>query len=233
MAPCGINPASITACRCANVAHSYSAMSFERHYCSAVRQPVSPTIAIVEYDARWPEEFNAIARRLRTDTSTSVARIDHIGSTSVPSLPAKDVIDVQISVVDEAALETVAEALAGRGWRLVPEIVRDHVVSEVTSSAAEWQKRFLREPQGERRMNVHVRVQGRANQRYALLFRDFLRSHPEAAAAYAMVKKGLAALAPDLDRYADAKDPACDLIYLAAERWAEDVGWPERGPSTQ
>jgi GrpB-like predicted nucleotidyltransferase (UPF0157 family) len=191
-----------------------------------VHHPVGPTIAIVEYDARWTEEFNAIARRLRAHTSTGVVRIDHIGSTSVPSLPAKDVIDVQISVVDDAALETVAEALAGRGWRTVPGIVRDHVVSDVTSSPAEWRKRFMREPQGERRTNVHVRVQDRANQRYALLFRDYLRSHPEAAAAYAMVKRGLAALAPDVDRYADAKDPACDLIYFAAERWANDVGWP-------
>jgi GrpB-like predicted nucleotidyltransferase (UPF0157 family) len=91
---------------------------------------------------------------------------------------------------------------------------------------AEWRKVFLSEPEGERRVNVHVRIHGRANQRYALLFRDFLRTHPDAAQAYALVKKGLAALAPDTGSYADAKDPACDLIYHAAEAWATDQGWP-------
>jgi GrpB-like predicted nucleotidyltransferase (UPF0157 family) len=75
-------------------------------------------------------------------------------------------------------------------------------------------------------VNVHVRIHERANQRYALLFRDYLRAHPDAARAYAQVKAGIAALAPDTGRYADAKDPVCDLIYDAAEVWARDVDWP-------
>ena len=152
-------------------------------------------------------------------------RIDHIGSTSVPRLAAKDVIDVQITVDAEAALEPVARTLAARAWRWIPGIVDDHQVPGLSTSPAEWQKLLLREPEGERRTNVHVRVQGRANQRYALLFRDFLRMHPDAADAYARVKRGLAVLAPDVDSYADAKDPACDLIYVAAEAWAKDIGW--------
>ena len=65
-------------------------------------------------------------------------------------------------------------------------------------------------------------VAGRANTRYALLFRDFLRTHPDEATAYAELKRRLAAIAPDSGTYADAKDPVCDLIYFAAERWASD-----------
>jgi GrpB-like predicted nucleotidyltransferase (UPF0157 family) len=68
-------------------------------------------------------------------------------------------------------------------------------------------------------------VAGRANARYALLFRDFLRSHPDEAEAYAALKRRLAAIAPDSASYADTKDPVCDLIYFAAERWASDTSW--------
>jgi GrpB-like predicted nucleotidyltransferase (UPF0157 family) len=77
-----------------------------------------------------------------------------------------------------------------------------------------------------RRVNLHVRVAGRANQRYALLFRDYLRAHPDTAAAYGEFKKRAASLPLEsVGEYADLKDPVCDLIYLPAEEWAERTGW--------
>jgi GrpB-like predicted nucleotidyltransferase (UPF0157 family) len=184
-------------------------------------------ITIAEPDPGWADEFLEIAERLHEAASVeNVLRIDHIGSTSVPGLPAKDVIDVQITVAEDDSLERVAAVLAARGWRPSAHITRDHHVTALPADLAEWRKVFLTEPEGERRVHVHVRVHGRANQRYALLFRDFLRTHPDAAQAYVLVKKGLAVLAPDTGSYADAKDPACDLIYHAAEAWARDDGWP-------
>jgi GrpB-like predicted nucleotidyltransferase (UPF0157 family) len=67
-------------------------------------------------------------------------------------------------------------------------------------------------------------VAGWPNQRYALLFRDYLRAHPAAAAAYARLKRGLAErFGGDLAAYTDLKDSACDLIVVAAEAWAR---WP-------
>jgi GrpB-like predicted nucleotidyltransferase (UPF0157 family) len=72
----------------------------------------------------------------------------------------------------------------------------------------EWAKRFFSEPAGERRVNLHVRVVSRANQRYPLLFRDYLRAHPDSARAYATLKRDLAAEVHDLERYADIKDAA-------------------------
>ncbi len=182
-------------------------------------------ITIVEPDPRWISEFDVIAARLRGVAEVGVVRIDHIGSTSVPRLPGKDVIDVQITVANDDSLERVAAALAAQAWRRRADINRDHHVAGLPSTPTEWRKVLLVEPEGERRVNVHVRVRGRANQRYALLFRDFLRTHPDAAEAYAQVKRGLAVLAPDVDSYADAKDPACDLIYVAGEAWAKDEGW--------
>jgi len=70
-------------------------------------------------------------------------------------------------------------------------------------------------------VNAHVRVAGWPNHRYALLFRDYLRAHPPAAAAYARLKLALAErFGDDLRAYTEVKDPACDLIMAAAEDWA-------------
>ena len=182
-------------------------------------------VTIVEADSGWAHEFIAIEKELRQAIGSDARRIDHIGSTSVPGLPAKDVIDVQITVKNERALERVPPELDGRGWRRQPDFVRDHEVPGLPTDPSQWTKVFLDEPEGRRPIHVHIRIDGRANQRYALLFRDFLRTHPDAAAAYAQVKRGLASLAPDSGSYADAKDPACDLIYFAAEMWASEQGW--------
>jgi GrpB-like predicted nucleotidyltransferase (UPF0157 family) len=76
-----------------------------------------------------------------------------------------------------------------------------------------------------------VRLIGRANQRYALLFRDYLRTHSTAAAAYAQVKAALALLHPDdMDAYYEVKDPVCDIIMCGAEDWAVVSHWVQ-GPS--
>ena len=75
-------------------------------------------------------------------------------------------------------------------------------------------------------MNVHVRAAGRPNQRYPLLFRDYLRAHPLAAQAYAQAKKALAAHGPtDWQLYYDVKDPVCDIIMAGAEDWAASLPW--------
>lgn len=64
-----------------------------------------------------------------------------------------------------------------------------------------------------------------ANQRYPLLFRDYLRGHPATAEAYAELKRRLAVSLADPKQYPEVKDPAVDLIYLAAEDWAGRTGW--------
>ena len=71
-----------------------------------------------------------------------------------------------------------------------------------------------------------MRMAGHANQRYALLFRDYLRAHPMAAEAYAQVKTALAKRDnADEDFYYDVKDPVCDIIMAGAEEWAARTVW--------
>ena len=187
------------------------------------------TFAIHDYEHAWPDAFRDAARRLRTALGERADRIDHVGSTSVPGLASKDVIDIQVSVAPGTDLGSVARVLERAGWTLLPGIDRDHVVPGSPPDERAWRKVFLNEPPGYRSVNVHVRVVGQPNQRYPLLFRDYLRAHPPSAQAYATLKRDLAGLlADDLDRYADVKDAACDLIYFAAEAWAQATGWSPR-----
>lgn len=186
--------------------------------------PVPGRIEIRAYDERWPAEFETIARDLRAGLGDLALRVDHIGSTSVPGLAAKDVIDVQVSVADLHDPRLVV-ALDGLGTG-ASRPRRDHVPPGDRRDPAEWEKRYLRPPASWRATHVHVREEGRANTRYALLFRDHLRHSPAAAAAYAEVKRALARLHPDdVDAYYAVKDPACDLVMDAAERWARETGW--------
>jgi pyroglutamyl-peptidase I len=178
---------------------------------------------IVPYNPSWPDEYARIESVLKNGLKDLALRIDHIGSTAVPGLCAKDVIDVQITVASLS--EEVAAALTGLGYFRVGHIAGDHAPPGTELSPEHWQKWFFRPPKGQRATNTHVRVAGRANQRYPLLFRDYLRAHPQTAAAYGQLKMRLADNLANAAMYPDVKDPAVDLIYFPAEKWAEETGW--------
>ncbi len=188
-------------------------------------------ITIVPYDPRWPEEFAAVAQPLRAALGELALRIDHIGSTAVPGLAAKDRIDVQVTVQDFDCTDQLVMALGVLGYTRREDINCDHRPPLAQGPGADWEKRYFRAPPGQRPTNLHVRALGRANQRYPLLFRDYLRAHPAASAAYAQIKLNLARLHPDdVDFYYDIKDPVCDVIMDAAEEWARLTGWQIGAP---
>ena len=180
-------------------------------------------IEIVPYQAGWPLEFLQIAAALRQALGELALRIDHIGSTSVPGLAAKDVIDIQITV--RALTPEIQSALEAIGYTRSEKIDHDHRPAHGAEAENEWKKWFFNPPEGQRRTNTHMRIAGRANQHYALLFRDYLRSHPATAESYAELKCRLAQHLADPETYPEVKDPAVDLIYLAAEDWAALTGW--------
>jgi GrpB-like predicted nucleotidyltransferase (UPF0157 family) len=179
-------------------------------------------VEIVPYQTAWESDFGEIAEKIRDGLGPLALRIDHIGSTSVPGLAAKDVVDIQITV---AALdEELLAAMQAIGFAQL-SYLRDHRPPGAHGPESDWEKWLFKPPEGTRRAHIHVRVQGRANQRYPLLFRDYLRAHPAIAEAYAELKRRLAANLADWKTYPDVKDPAVDLIYLAAEEWAAITGW--------
>ncbi len=190
--------------------------------------PENPFI-IVPCSPTWPEEFRIIAEQLHNILESLALRIDHIGSTAVPGLCSKDVIDIQITVanVHDPAAPT---ALSSAGFVHRPKVTRDHLPPGTSSPPTDWDKHFFIEAPGMRRANIHLRALGKPNQRYALLFRDYLRAHPAASESYAHVKMSLAARVERSD-YIDIKDFVCDLIMQAAEMWARAGAW--NGPAPQ
>jgi GrpB-like predicted nucleotidyltransferase (UPF0157 family) len=186
-------------------------------------------IEIVPYRPAWPDEFQAIGRAVRRALGDLALRIDHIGSTAVPGLAAKDRIDVQVTV--QSLDPSLEQALNAVGYNRLERITQDHVPPGGSAESGAWGKWFFTPPAGQRPTNLHVRLDGRPNQRYPLLFRDYLRAHPASAEAYARVKQALAGYhADDIDAYYAVKDPVCDIIIAAAELWAASCRW-QPGPS--
>jgi GrpB-like predicted nucleotidyltransferase (UPF0157 family) len=163
------------------------------------QQPVdgnpSSRIEIVAYDPTWPERFAELGHQLRGALGEVARRIDHIGSTSVPGLGAKPIIDIQVSAASFEPLEAFKQPLERLGIRCT---VRQHRAHQ----------RYFREPPGRRRTRIHVRRAGSFSEQWALLFHDHLRAHPAAAAEYEAVKRHLALeLGDDRHGYTDAKVP--------------------------
>ncbi|HRQ40728.1 MAG TPA: GrpB family protein [Chloroflexota bacterium] len=190
----------------------------------------SRPIIVSPYQPRWVDEFQEIGGRLRQVLADTAVRIDHIGSTSIPDLPAKDIIDIQITVADLDD-PAVVEKLARSGYQLRPEYGRDEYIGIPDPDSPELRKRLCREPEGSRRSHIHIRQDGRFNQRYPLLFRDYLRTHPIMRDGYALIKMRLAEIFPDsVDGYLYIKDPLMDMLFAAAQEWAQATGWqPDEG----
>ena len=175
-------------------------------------------IVIVPYDVRWPETFRWVGAQLRSVLGATALRIDHVGSTSIPGLDAKPVIDVQVSVATLVPEKPYREPLESIGFRWQRE-------------NPDRSKRFFREPLGEHRTHLHVREAGSFDEQLNLLLRDYLRTHRPAATEYARVKWGLAEqFRNDREGYVRAKEPTVWSILRQAHDWAQETAW-RPGPS--
>ncbi len=176
-------------------------------------------VEISLYRDEWAAEARAYVDLVRETVPAAVA-VDHIGSTSVPGLPAKDCLDlmVQVTALNE---EAIASALGARGYRLRPEPWnREEATDGVTVP-----KLVFAGPVGGRAVNIHVRVAGGRNVRYALLFRDFLRADADARDSWGAFKTRLAETVTDLYDYGQIKASIQPLLMQRAERWASETGW--------
>ena len=175
-------------------------------------------VVIVSYDPEWPELFARLAASLREVLGDVALRIDHIGSTSIPGLAAKPVIDVQISVLSLEPLDAFRIPIESVGF-----VFRDN--------NPDLTKRYFREREGKRRTHIHVRRLGIWAEQSVLLFRDFMRAHAKVAKRYAALKVCLAEEYRD-DRagYTDAKSPFIWKVLAEANTWSQETGWAP-GPS--
>jgi GrpB-like predicted nucleotidyltransferase (UPF0157 family) len=150
------------------------------------------------------------ARILDALPAQLVTRIDHVGSTSVPGLPAKPIVDIQLSVTSMVPRDAYTDALIGLGYRWAPDGHDD--IHEFFA---------IDDPAGLRAVNLHVTQAGSEWERRHLAFRDALRADPEAARAYATLKRELAEAHPrDIVRYVQGKTDFVRAIEQRARRSA-------------
>lgn len=152
-------------------------------------------IAIVPYDPRWPAAFRDEAERLAAALGPLALRIDHHGSTSVPGLAAKPILDIQISVASLAPMDRYREPLRALGY--VHHAHADDSFAPFFHRPRDWPHTH----------HVHVVVAGGLEERCTLAFRDYLRAHEEARRAYEALKRNLASQfdADAQELYANAK----------------------------
>ena len=150
--------------------------------------------AIGPSDSDWPSHFQSEAAAIRAALGDQVTRVEHIGSTSVPGLAAKPVVDIQVSVRSMVPRSAYADALVGLGyrWAIDPWSVEHEFFSKDTN--------------GERAFHIHVCPDGSEWERRHIAFRDWLRDNPDDAARYERLKRELAERHPrDTYSYAAAK----------------------------
>ncbi len=140
-------------------------------------------VIIVPYDPSWPRKFereSALLAEIFSGTSTA---IEHIGSTAIPNLGAKPIIDIMVGVSALADVESRIPELEAQGYQYVPEF-----------EAQIPERRYFRKPQeGIPTHHLHAVARESAFWKRHLLFRDYLRANPKAAAAYSELKQQLAA----------------------------------------
>ncbi|WP_374968946.1 dephospho-CoA kinase [Terrabacter sp. BE26] len=195
------------------------------------RRPDRASDCVVEPRPDWEARAERVVARLAAALEpTGVdTEVSHIGSTSVPGLLAKDVIDVQVGVrrLADADRDDVRAALADAGY-----VFSDGNHSDTPhpkgADPGGWAKRFLGGCDPGNHVHVHVREHGSAGWRFALLFRDWLRHESHERDAYAAEKRRLLAEHETTSDYVAAKEAWFEGAWQRANRWAERTDWRPR-----
>jgi GrpB-like predicted nucleotidyltransferase (UPF0157 family) len=166
-------------------------------------RPLSGRIELCDYDARWPHRYAEHASRVRVALGGRAIRIEHVGSTSVPSLVAKPVIDIVLEVPDSADEGAYVGDLEAAGYVLR---IRE----------PDWFEHRLFDTPG-RDLNLHVFSAGCAETERMVRFRDWLRGSAADRELYARAKRALAARDwKYVQQYADAKTDVVEQIMIRA-----------------
>ena len=178
---------------------------------------IKPPVVVVPYDSRWPAQYEEEAKLILRAVEDLVVAIEHIGSTAVPGLGSKPILDIMAAVRRLEDAERCIEPLQSLGYEYVPEY--NEIIPE--------RRYFHKGPPEGRTHHLHmVERDGNFWERH-LLFRDFLRAHAEEAEEYYLLKTKLAArFGRDREGYTDAKTPFIESV-VARARSAQ-----RRGPGT-
>jgi GrpB-like predicted nucleotidyltransferase (UPF0157 family) len=164
--------------------------------------PPPAPIVVVDYDPAWPDLYVRERQRIRGLLGDAVVSIEHVGSTSVPGLAAKPIIDVDLVVPDSADEDAYVPRLVAAGYRL-------------TVREPNWHEhRLFKGPDTD--VNLHVFSPDCPETVRHRVFRDWLRAHPADRDRYAAAKRAIAGDAVDIRAYSEAKNGIIDDIYRRA-----------------
>ncbi len=155
-------------------------------------------IIIADYDPKWPDLYQIEAARLREALGDLLVAIEHVGSTSVPGLAAKPRIDIMPGLASEEDLDRTIEPITSLGF----EYISKH------EDEMPYRRLFTRNQEpgsGQIAVNIHTVAVGSEFWERHLLFRDYLRAHPDVADDYAQLKRELAPQFIETNDYAGAK----------------------------
>jgi dephospho-CoA kinase len=194
---------------------------FAANLAAGVRAHRRRRAVLVEPDPTWSVQAQRLIARLRAAVADQVHRIDHIGSTSVPGLAAKQLVDIQIVVADFATASRVADAASAAGFVRVAGPLWC-----VDQFGVRHDEEVVVDADPGRPVNVNIRPIAAPIWRETLLFRDWLRAEPAARNEYEAMKRELAAR-PDsnVDEYSVDKYPWISAATARAEKWAARVGY--------
>jgi GrpB-like predicted nucleotidyltransferase (UPF0157 family) len=165
--------------------------------------PYANKVVVVDYDPSWPSLFQREADRITATLGARALRVEHVGSTSVPGLPAKPIIDVVLEVASSADERGYRPDLEAAGYAL-------------RICEPDWfEHRLFKGP--DTNINLHVFSTGCTEIARMLAFRDWLRTHPADRDSYAAAKRELASRTwKYVQHYADAKTPIVAAIMTKA-----------------
>lgn len=181
-------------------------------------EPSAQTVQVFDYRPEWASEGVSLVAALG-DLFPEATAIDHIGSTSIPGMPAKDCIDAMVRV-RSLELTDLGPVLAA-GYRERPEEWN----RIETLGLATYPKRVFAPPVGGRSVNINIREATSRTARYALLFRDFLRADPDSRDQWGRFKLRMAQEDLDIYAYGQLKATVQPLLMALAERWATQTRW--------
>ena len=195
------------------------------------RREREAVITLSEPDATWPEQAGRQLARIGRAVGERAVTLDHIGSTSVPGLVAKDVLDLQLGVasLEEADEPAFVDALTSAGFPRVEGFVAD-TPRVGGGDPQEWPKRFHGNSDPGVAVHLHVREIGSPGWRWALAFRDWLRSEASAREEYVAMKREVESRRVPMEEYAMAKEPWFDAVHERVEAWVERTGWEPPAP---
>lgn len=194
---------------------------FEANLRAGRRAERSARAVLAGPDPTWSAQAVRLIERVRHCAGQRILRVDHIGSTSVPGLAAKDVIDLQVVCKDLPTAEDVAGSLTGAGLVRMPGRWWD-----TGRDGGKHDKAMACNADPGRAANVHLRPVDSPTWRDALLLRDWLRATPSGAEEYEVLKRELVTLPHEtIDDYAERKTPWMNDALARADAWAAQTGW--------